>query len=70
MPCPSIQLGEGPPPPPPVDLVDPVDLSMALLAPGQNFDVEVANERIYLISDHYYEYNLAGEKYAENSSGG
>ena len=62
----TIQLGDDPPPPPPVDLVDPVDLSLAQITSGKNFDVEVANNRIYIISDHYYEYNLAGEKYAEN----
>ncbi len=61
----TIQLGDTAPPPPPVDLVDPVDLSMAKLTEGNNFDVEVANDRIYIVSDHYYEYNLAGEMYAE-----
>jgi len=50
---------------PTVDLVDPVDLSIAQLTTGRNFDVEVANDRIYIISDHYCEYNLEGEKYSE-----
>ncbi len=64
----TIQVGDAPPPPPPVSLVDPVDLSLAQLTGGKNFDVEVANNRIYIVSDHYYEYNLAGEKYAEKIS--
>lgn len=63
----TIQVGDGSPPDPPeVELVDPVDLSLPELTGGMNFDVEVANDRIYIISDHYYEYNLEGEKYAEN----
>lgn len=67
----TIRFGDAPPPPPPpppVELVDPVDLSLEKLCEGQNFDVEVANDRIYIISDHYYEYNLAGARYAENTN--
>ena len=56
-----------PDPPDPPDLVDPVDLSIEMLSTGRNFDVAVANDRIYLIADHYYEYNLAGTKIAENT---
>ena len=51
-----------------LNLVDPEDLSLPKLSDGLNFDVEVANKRIYLISDHYYEYNLAGELYAEDTT--
>ena len=38
-----------------------------MLAGGNNFDVEVANDRIYLISDRYYEFDLTGDSLTGNN---
>ena len=42
--------------------------SQAWICSGTNFDVDVANDRIYLISNHYYELDLEGNLVVDNNT--
>ena len=42
--------------------------SKAWITNGRNFDVDVANDKIYVISNHYYELDLGGTISYTNSN--
>ena len=42
--------------------------SQAWICNGSNFDVDVANDRIYIISNHYYELDLEGNIVVDNNT--